>query len=223
MKTAILGVLVLAATAGQASALVQTGFHLGLDRNGHDFYETTPDAELGEAEALTLFSRRIADPILGGVHLFADLLPFVDLEAGAEASYASYKYGYEGDDRVLHEQESGYGRLAVYASGKFHFISLPMFRLYVGGGAGYHLITPLFGEDLVRKDLESGGDTLDLADILGRRSHFGAHALGGLRLRPAILPFSLSLEGRYFMLPANEFGDDNNKFLSFILALDFGA
>jgi len=224
MKTLLGIAALLAFAASPALAIVQTGFHLGIDRNGHETYEREFGSDLGDDEVVTIFSHDIKDPILAGVHLFVDILPFIDLEAGIESSFAKYKYEYQAAGLALRDQEVTYGRIALYGSGKFHFISLPMFRLYVGGGAGYHLITPLFGEELVREELESGGDyDLDLGDILSRRSHFGLHVLGGVRLQPVFLPFALSLEGRYFMLPENEFGDETNKFLSFTLGLDFGA
>jgi hypothetical protein len=97
-------------------------------------------------------------------------------------------------------------------------------RLYIGGGLGYHLINPLFGEEIVLQELEDLGDYgMDLADLLKRESHFGVHALGGISLRPVFLPFAVNVEARYFMLPENEFGDETNKFLSWTLGLNFGG
>ncbi len=227
MKTSgilqILVLLLLAATS-PALAIVQTGFHIGIDRNGHDAYEDLFDGEIGDAESISIFSNDIKDPILGGVHLFVDILPFLDFELGLEGSYAKYKFGYETENLDLADQEVVFGRLSVYSSAKFNYLTLPMLRLYVGGGMGYHLITPLFGEELVLEKLESQSDyELDLGDLLGRESHFGAHALGGISLRPIFLPFAVNVEARYFMLPENAFGDETNKFISWTLGLNFGG
>ncbi len=224
MGSRLLALIAVLALAGPASALWQTGFHVGIDKNGHEAYEEIFDGDIGSGDEIQIFSHEIKDPIVGGVHLLVDAFPFVDFEIGLEGSYAKYKYSYETDLLDLSEQEITFGRLSAYASGKFHYISLPMVRLYIGAGTGYHLITPLFGEELVQQELESQGDyELDLGDLLSRKSHFGYHALGGVLLRPAALPFSLNVEARYFMLPQNEFEDETNKFLSITLGLNFGA
>jgi len=216
--------LALSVAAPPASAMLRTGFHVGIDRNGHDAYREIFDGDLGESESISIFSHNLDDPLLGGVQLLVDALPFVDFEFGLEGSYAKYSFEYLSGSSQSFQQDVGFGRLSLYASGKFNYISLPMVRLYIGGGVGYHQITPLFGEKLVLQQLQQQGSyELNLSNILARKSHFGAHALGGILLRPAFLPFSLDMEARYFMLPVNEFGDDTSKFLSWTLGLYFGA
>ncbi|MBC8366829.1 hypothetical protein H8E52_05395 [bacterium] len=212
------------AMVSPASAIWKTGFHVGIDKNGHDPINSEFGADIGTPETITLLSHEIKDPILGGVHLIVDALPFLDFEMGLEGSYAKYKYEYQVSELSPISQDASFGRLSIYASGKFNYITLPMVRLYIGAGAGYHLITPLFGTELVEQELESQSDyDLDLANMLSRKTHFGYHVLGGVGLSPVFLPFDLNVEARYFILPQNEFEDDTNKFMSITLGLNFGS
>ncbi len=207
-----------------ASAIWKTGFHVGIDKNGHDQIDSEFGADIGTQETITLFSHEIKDPILGGVHLIVDAFPFLAFEMGLEGSYAKYKYVYQVGGLTPLSQDASFGRLSIYASGKFNYITLPMVRLYIGAGAGYHLITPLFGAELVEQELENQSDyDLDLANMLSRETHFGYHVLGGTGLSPAFLPFDLNVEARYFILPQNEFEDVTNKFMSITLGLSFGS
>jgi len=213
-------------SAAPAQALLKFGVHAGLDLNARDetLLEPFQGPDLSGTETVTLRSGGISDPLLLGAHLHFGALPFIDLEAGLEGSFASYKYGYRYGDLAELEEEILFGRLSAYGSLHFSMIALPMFKAYVGGGLGYHLVTPLMSRDLAVKRLEDAGHyDLDLRSLLDREGVAGFHALGGLRFTPAFTPLALKLEARYHMLEQNAYGDDCHRFLTVVLGVDLGG
>ena len=224
---ALLSLIILACLATDpALAVLQLGFHVGMDRNARDESSIEPftGPDLSGTETVSLRSGKITDPFLVGASLRFGALPFLDFEAGLEGSFASYKYGYQYGSAPSAEEEILFGRLSAYGNVKMSMLSLPMFKVYVGGGMGYHLMTPLISRSLVEKRLEGADDyELDIRSILDREGALGFHALGGLRIKPAFIPLAVKLEARYHMLPKNSFGDDTNRFLAIVLGLELGA
>ena len=118
-----------------------------------------------------------------------------------------------------------FGRVSIYASGKMNLINLPLMKGYGGAGLGYHIISPLMSQELLKKKVVDEGQTggaLDPSEVLSKEGSVGAHLLAGLRFKPAFLPLGLSVEARYYFLPENDYGDETNRFASVVFGLDLG-
>ncbi|MDP6669395.1 MAG: hypothetical protein QF492_05775 [Candidatus Krumholzibacteria bacterium] len=230
MKKGLIFLSLLLLVAAPSSALLRFGFHGGLDQNAQAAltYSFTDDLLGGGVDMdVSVSADEIANPYVGGLHLMFDALPVLDFELGVEVAASPYKLNYSHSDGVEPGSDSSeslvFGRLSAYASAKYTIAKLPTLKLQVGGGAGYHMMTPLFSEALLRTEVaEHGNYTLDVQDILARQAGLGYHALAALRMAPAFLPVALNLEGRYYLLPENEYGDKTNRFLSLLLGLEFG-
>ena len=227
----ILTVALLVSAASPALAFVSFGVHGGFDLNAEDAHPIA-DAELSDNTWVAIERDEITAPLMGGVHLTFGAFPVVDLEIGLEASLRKYHVSYQhlntDNIEVLEtiDDDAYFARITGYVSGKLNVISLPLFKGYAGAGLGYHVIAPLISRDLLEKLIvEEGADSnedLDPAEILAKEGTMGAHLLAGIRFKPSFLPLALSVEGRYYMLPENDYGDETNRFLTLVFGLDIG-
>jgi hypothetical protein len=224
-----LSVLLLLISTSPAWAIFSFGVHGGFDLNAEDAH-TIGDAVLNDGTFVSIERDEIQSPLMGGVHLRFGALPIVDLELGVEVGIRQYHVLYMHLDELSAEIESFdedayFGRISGYASGKINLINLPMVKGYAGGGVGYHVIAPLISYELLKhmieeEDLE--GEELDPIEILAKEGTMGGHLLAGVSFKPAFLPLILSVEGRYTMLPENDYGDETNRFMSIVFGIDLG-
>lgn len=220
----LLSAALIALAASPALAVVSFGVHGGFDLNGQDTYTITES--LSDGEDVSIDREEIKAPLMGGVHLRFGMLPVVDLELGVEGSLRKYHVFYEQIDLGDAFNEDFYlGRISVYASGKVNLINLPLVKGYGGAGLGYHVIAPLLSRELLEYwivDQDTDLEEIGVDDIIDREGGIGAHILGGVRVKPAMLPIALSVEGRYYFLAENDYGDDTNRFFSVVFGLDLG-
>ena len=226
-----LSVLLLLISTSPAWAIFSFGVHGGFDMNAEDAH-TLADAELSDNTWVAIERDEITAPLMGGGHLRFGALPIVDLEFGFEASVRKYHVSYQHLDTnnidILEtiDDDAYFGRITGYVSAKINVINLPLITGYAGGGLGYHVMAPLISRELLEKliieDGVSGEDDLDPAEILAKEGTLGTHLLAGLSFKPAFLPLALSVEGRYNMLPENDYGDETNRFISLVFGLDIG-
>ncbi len=226
-----LSTLLLLVSTSPAWAILSFGFHGGFDLNSEDAH-TLADAELTDDTWVSIDRDEITAPLMGGIHLRFGALPIVDVEIGLEVGLRKYHVEYQhlNDTQTVTlesiDDDAYFGRISSYLSAKVNVINLPLVKGYAGAGVGYHLMAPLISRDLLEKlfveDGISGEDDLDPAEILGKEGTMGAHLLAGVRFKPSFLPLALSFEGRYTMLPENDYGDETNRFMSIIFGLDLG-
>jgi hypothetical protein len=220
-------VCVLGFGATPASAIFSLGIHGGMDFNDQDgkiLNELLSDG----STMLSLESEEIDAPLMGGVHILFDIMPMIDVELGLDVSFAKYSVIYStsgGPVVVSFDEEAYFGRASAYVSGKYNLIKMPLFSAYGGAGLGYHFVAPLASKDLIDELIvEEGlsGDELSPEEFIDFETTLGFHLLGGLRMKPPIFPFGLTLEGRYFLTAENDYGDDTNNVFTFALGLEFG-
>ncbi len=214
--------------ASPASGLLRFGVHGGFDMNDQAIHKLTSEL-LSNGDEVSITRDEIKSPLMGGVHLYLDATPFLDFEFGLEGSLRKYHVLYEhvpvGELARSFEDDVTFHRISAYASAKMNMINLPLVKTYVGGGAGYHRVGPLLSRELLEEQVVAqglSGDDLAPGKILDRNWTFGGHALFGLRIKPTFVPLALSLEGRYYMLEENAFGDNTNRFLTVAFGLELG-
>ncbi len=226
-----LSVLLLLISTSPAWAIFSFGVHGGFDMNAEDAH-TLADAELSDDTWVAIERDEITAPLMGGIHMRFGAMPIVDLEIGLEASVRKYHVSYQHleDDNVTIiesiDDDAYFGRISGYASAKINVINLPLIKGYGGAGLGYHVMAPLISQELLEKliieDGVEGEDDLDPAEILAKEGTIGVHLLAGFSFKPAFLPLALSVEGRYTMLPENDYGDETNRFMSIVFGIDLG-
>lgn len=228
MKQTCLLSAILLVLSSPALALIHFGVHAGLDMNAQDVYTLTED-DLGlesPTELVSLTRSAFSNPLMAGLHIGVDALPVVDFEFGVEGSLATYDVLYEHGDVPPFANSSSetvpFGRISAYGSAKLTVIDLPMLDGYAGAGLGYHLLTPLFSRELLQTEVGDGNYDLDIGEILARQPGIGYHLLAGARFEPALMPVAFNVEGRYMILPANDYGDETNRFLCVSAAVEFG-
>jgi hypothetical protein len=231
--------LVFILSAGMAGA---TGFgvHIGYDMNTQDNYRLDGGDLFGDFgdELVNLTRGDIEKGLMGGIHFSFSMIPMIDLEFGLEGSFAKYDMNYsyldpaEGADPItVFDDELGLARAGAYVAAKYNVISLPLLKGYVGGGVGYHVMTPLLGEDFLKEqlnpeatldDVEYDIDIEDAVEEIMEQAGMGIHLAVGVKGKPAFIPLSVSIEYRYYMLPENDYADETNKFGSLVVGLDIG-
>ncbi len=222
-------VCVMGLTAAPAFAIFAIGVHAGMDMNDQDL-QTLADVVLSDDDTrISLDREKIDAPLMGGLHILFDITPIIDVEFGFEASLSKYDVVYSySEGGVLQEtisDEGYFGRASAYVSGKFNLVNLPLVKAYGGAGLGYHFMAPLVSKPLLEDFLVVqglSGDDISIDEIIESGTTMGFHLLGGVRAKPPVFPFALTLEGRYFMLSENDYGDDTNSFLAVALGLEFG-
>ena len=124
-------------------------------------------------------------PVLG-VHLKIGTMPLVDFEISAE-------YAWKKKDVLMFiDTDSLKGDFTVSdfslnATGKYHFLSIPVFKPYVGAGAGFHRL-------IYKLDIEGLGEQIIIPE---NESRLGLHAVAGVSLKSAVLPFDVFAEWKY--------------------------
>jgi hypothetical protein len=124
-------------------------------------------------------------PVLGA-HLKIGTLPLVDLELSAEYAWKKKEVlvsigivNLKGDFTV--------SDISLNATAKYHFLSIPVFKPYVGAGAGFHRL-------IYKLDIEGMVEPIIIPE---NESRLGLHAVAGVSLKSAVLPFEVFAEFRY--------------------------
>lgn len=121
-----------------------------------------------------------------GVHFKIGTLPLVDFELSAE--YAWKKKNvlvFIGVDSL--KGDFTVSDFSLNATGKYNFLSIPVFRPYVGAGAGFHRL-------IYKLDIEGLGEQIIIPE---NESRLGLHLVAGVSLKSAVLPFDIFAEWKY--------------------------
>ena len=142
---------------------------------------------------------------LGGIFVYVDALPFIDLEASFETSVAPYDLSFSNEYfKEAFESEFGWARVSQYytARKKVFGLGLPILgggAFHVGGGINKHQSSKLADRELMTSllgDLATGGSGVDLEsqieDFVTDRDNWvegsGVHLQAGLQLK--VMTFS---------------------------------
>lgn len=169
----------------------------------------------------------------GGLFIYIDAIPVIDLEVNVETSLARYNFEFENALSTLPEVEFGWARVSTYLTARKKIIGfgVPVLggaRLNAGGGLNFHSSAPLADLNMVEELL--GGDltstftpgTLedDLIEYLkdNRIDGNGFHIQAGIQAK--LLTLNLFLN--YRMTLAKDVVPDEDSFSSLWVGLAFG-
>ena len=218
-----------------AHAIFGFGLHAGMDMTSVDekaFGYTDFNASAQDLgvnidayrtywQSISLTREAASNPILIGGHVYVDALPFIDIEVSFDVALSKYWVTYSptltGDVTApaYERTEAYFGRVGVYGTVRRDLISLPMFALYVGGGLGYHFVTPVAGPDLIVDAYGSNNPTTtkpDIESLVERDAKLGWHGLMGVRFKPVLLPFAFRVEGKYTATSQDDYEKPGNIF-----------
>jgi len=170
---------------------------------------------------------------LGGLFLYIDAIPFIDLEASFESSVSKYQFQFENAISALPPVDFRWVRVSTYLTvrRKLFGLGLPVLggvRINAGGGYNMHSSTPLADlkmvEGLLGGDLEASFDADNLEDNLAdylkenKIDASGFHIQAGLQLKL----LALNLFVNYRITMAEDVVPDAKSFSSIWLGLAFG-
>ncbi len=181
----------------RAHALI--GFGLTVGQDGYSFDSATYNNLFLPTSGVTLTRTEMASPIGGGVYLFVDLFPFVDLEAGANLFLNTFDVGIDNpiSKQLLEPTELSWARTAGYLTIQRKLFKVPMFNIFAGAGLAFHLTIPILDQDFVEEFLVDETAPLkvdDLADEVLQSTGF--HIEVGARFKPLLIPFAVNVKFR---------------------------
>ena len=219
-KLALVFGCVLVLLSAPAHAIFGFGIHAGKDLvsiSGSDGYGTQDFQAAAQRAGITNFNstfwnpitlrrHEVSNPWLLGGHFYIDAIPFIDLEASVDVALQKYRVEYVSTlSSAANETKDAYfGRASAYFTARRDIIKLPplvpIAALYLGGGLGYHYVSPVAGPDLIVNAYGSGDPSSkkpDIASLVEREGSFGYHGLVGVRVKPPIVPLAFRVEGKY--------------------------
>lgn len=141
-----------------SSALGVVGFGV---QGGQSIFDASSKSS---KDGVDLTTSEFANPFSGGVYLYIDVIPFIDLEADISLSAKKYSFIFSpsADYNDIGPYDFVWIDFSVYltAGKKIVGIGIPLLakaKLFYGGGFNMHTVTPLMSMDLMKSAL---GDTL---------------------------------------------------------------
>lgn len=223
-----------------ALALVGFGVHGGLEMFEEKKFDES--FQIGGYN-YSLEREAISQPIHAGAQFQIDLpiIP-IGIELDGGLSWAEYKWkapttinGNSFDIPGVDSKDGFYSETFHYLHAnadvtvKYYFISFPpvvnTISLYVGGGAGYHYVTPIVSKDLFIEELKdidvSNGAKIDVDDLVYNNSSFGGHFVVGAKIKPPVIPFSFNIDYRHNFIPENDYGDETSSLGQIKVGMNF--
>ncbi len=199
-----------------------------------DIFSATP-MQTSEGD-VTITPESIENPFAGGVTLYLDVIPFVDLQADIEVSNKKYDF----TNTVGGVSKTGtfqYLRFSQYYTIRKEVIgfSIPLLakaQLYGGGGINMHTVTPSISVDFIKgafamslndavgQDFTDNGTLNDLVAYMdeSKISSTGYHMQLGVQGK--LLVFNLFANARYTMV--KDVVPGKNGFASLWVGLAYG-
>ena len=160
----------------------------------------------GGSNPVSIVRTDLESPFYVGGYVYLDFLPVVDIEAGFGFAGNTYDYTYTtpGIDGSLSQTESyklPWFRSSSYLTIQKPMFTIPMIKLYVGGGLNMSFSLPIVDKSFITSTLSSN---LDNASGLNSNSisdltteSMGIHIEAGARFKPVFIPFSINAKARY--------------------------
>ena len=139
----------------------------------------------------------IESPIGVGGFIYLTAIPFMDFEADANFTIATYDYSYDGDLSSSTSQSVPLGKFTWNLTAQRPIIKIPTMRLYLGAGVNGSSYTQLLTQETITTlDPTKLNNPDHLKEKLGV-STSGYHGELGMRFKPPVMPFSLNVKARY--------------------------
>lgn len=223
-----------------ANSRAQFGLGIGIGVHGGTDRITIPARErsvkLMDLSQVSFIRDEVKNPIMGGIDLFINTLPIIDLQVSVDGSKTTYPVQYiRPNPTVLNplnqdttRYDVPFGRVGIYFSVKKNLIAIPpilkTITIYAGIGAGAHYIAPLVSEKFIYDHLKTKAEELDAEGVLkediAKEVIYGGHALLGLRLKLPLFPIQVFGEGKLTVVPAGKY-EQPSKFISVYAGLAY--
>ena len=181
----------------RAHALI--GFGLTVGQDGYSFDSATYTDLFLPTSGITLTRAEMASPIGGGVYLFVDLFPFVDLEAGANLFLNTFEVSIDNpiSGQLGYSEELGWVRTAGYLTIQRKLFKVPMFNIFAGAGLAFHATIPILDKAFAEEFLGDVNATLEVDDLADEvLQSTGFHVEVGARFKPLLIPFAVNVKFR---------------------------
>lgn len=243
MKKLLLVTLMI--TTIKAFGIFGFGLHAGVDNTNVDKFSAPFNFDIaGSSYEYEITRDEISNPFVFGGQVYLDLPLFpIGFEAGFEAAWSTYKWvapamitglgaaadvplefiGYD-VGAAGYSEEFSFGRFSTDFTAKWYVFGFPpvvkIFSFYVGGGTGFHFITPLVSEDLIITELKNSYSTsgltadteLDIESLVESNIAIGYHIVTGFRIKPPVLPIAINVDYKWNWTEENDYGDPTNNF-----------
>ena len=181
-----------------SSALGTVGFGV---QGGQSIFDASSKSS---KDGVDLTTSEFANPFSGGVYLYIDVIPFIDLEADISLSAKKYSFIFSpsADYNDIGPYDFVWADFSIYltAGKKIVGIGIPLLakaKLFYGGGYNMHTVTPLMSMDLMKSALGDDNLTVDptnlsedgLIDFLKENqvNSSGFHIQSGLQFKVLML------------------------------------
>jgi hypothetical protein len=160
----------------------------------------------------------IESPVGLGGFAYLTLIPFVDFEAGLNATVSTYNYSYSDLSGNNKNIELPMAKFSWNLSVQRPIFKVPTIRVYGGAGVNGSTYTEILTFDSM-KDLDANQlEDIDYIKDELAVSKTGWHIELGARFKPPIIPFSLNANARYNLVKDLVPGENGFLTLSFGLA-----
>ena len=241
MKRFLLVIMMI--TTIKAFGIFGFGVHAGVDNTSVDKFSAPFDFSIaGNAYSYEITRDEVSNPFVFGGQIYLDVpLAPIGFEANFEASWASYRW--TAPDLITDESGAGnhiplefigydagasgyseeftFGRFSTDLTAKWYVFSFPpvvsIFSFYVGGGAGFHFITPLVSKDLIIAELQKEtsiptSTEVDIEELVKSNVSIGYHIVTGARIKFPVLPLAFNIDYKWTWADENDYGDPTNNF-----------
>ncbi len=167
-----------------------------------------------------------------GVKLWLDFLPLIDLEATANVQFGYYDMAFAVDTSLLGtgsydttnvrpdfsipftQNKPFYGRVTGDVAALYPFFTIPLLKVYAGGGLSWIAATPVLNNSFARRAITEAdqgssfdaetADADDIAKVLkdalkdeGMSNGVGFFLQAGARVKPPIIPLAVYANAKY--------------------------
>ncbi len=205
------------------TAHAQFGLGIGVGiHGGMDYFEIPSldrSVKLADLTQVGIVREGFKNPVMGGIDIFVNTLPIIDLQVSLDVSKLTYPLQYIRPNlyNPLKKDTTNYdvpfGRVGIDLTVKKNLIVFPpvlkTLAIYAGGGVGAHYIAPVVSEQYVFDKLQTAAEELNTDEIfkedIKENMVYGWHLLLGLRLKLPILPIQFFGEGKMTFVPAGKY------------------
>jgi len=130
---------------------------------------TEDSRDLGSGISAISTTTEFSNPYSLGLHLYVDVIPFIDLEADINAIGQKYQFEFNNSTAIGPYDDFAWGSGSIYLTVRKKLLGLgiPLLakaKLFYGGGYNQHSVTPLMTIDLM-EDMLGGNLAEDLTNI----------------------------------------------------------
>jgi len=185
----------------------------------NDSFSVDGDSFNGPGDIATVQRTDIEPPVGVGGFAYLTVIPFVDFEAGLNATVSTYNYSYSDLSGNNESIDLPMLKFTWNLSVQRPIFKVPTIRVYAGAGLNGSTYTEILTFDSMKNLDANQLDDIDYLEDELAVSKTGGHVELGARFKPPIIPFSLNANARYNLV--EDLVPGENGFLTVSLGLAF--